>query len=92
MGRGKAKGRSLARGSSDPIERSLCDEHAKERYSVVREEQKDHDIYEDFERLERLITDLDHERGIEPFTRAELRRVMEDEAVLGEEPSASTAE
>jgi hypothetical protein len=58
----------------------------------VREEQKDHGIYEDFERLERLITDLDHERGIEPFTRAELRRVMEDEAVLGEETSAGTTD
>ena len=58
----------------------------------MREEQKDHAIYEEFERLERSITDLDRERGIEHFTRAELRRVMEDEAVLGEEPSASTAE
>jgi hypothetical protein len=58
----------------------------------MREEQKDHGIYEDFERLERLITDLDHERGIEPFTRAELRRVMEDEAVLGEETSAGTTD
>lgn len=55
----------------------------------MREEQKDHGIYEDFERLERLTTDLDRERGNEPVTRAELRRVMEDEAVLGEESSTT---
>ena len=55
----------------------------------MREEQKDHGIYEDFERLERLTTALDRERGIEPVTRAELRRVMEDEAVLGEESSTT---
>src|SRR5919199_4649803 len=31
----------------------------------MREEQKDHDIYADFERLDLLVTELDHERGTE---------------------------
>ena len=56
------------------------------------ERQKDYGIYEALERLDRPATDLDREGGIEPFTRAELRRVIEDETVLGEEPSASTPE
>jgi len=45
-------------------------------------------LYEDFERLNRLLTDLDRERGIEPITQGEARRVVEDEAVIGEEPPA----
>jgi hypothetical protein len=43
-------------------------------------------LNEDFERLDRLLRDL--ERGIEPITQGEMRRVVEDEAVIGEEPPA----
>ncbi len=53
----------------------------------MREEQEDPSVYEDFERLERLVSDLSDERGIAPPTRETVRRIMEDEAIVGEEPS-----
>ena len=52
----------------------------------MREEQKDPAIYEEFERLNQLMADLDSERGSEPPTQELLRRMVEDEAALGEEP------
>ena len=52
----------------------------------MREEQKDPAIYEEFERLNQLMAELDSERGSEPPTQELLRRMVEDEAALGEEP------
>ena len=51
----------------------------------MRREQDDPTFYEDFERLERLVADLGSERGVPPLTREQLRRIMEDETVVGEE-------
>jgi hypothetical protein len=56
----------------------------------MRQEQEDPTVYEDFERLERLVADFSSERGMPPPTREQLRRIMEDETVIGEEPSPST--
>ncbi len=57
----------------------------------MREEQDDPTLYEDFERLDRLVSDLGGERGMPPPTREQLLRIMEDEAVIGqEEPSPGT--
>ena len=52
----------------------------------VREEQADPVFYEDFERLQRLVTDLGGERGMPSLTRESVRRIMQDETVVGEEP------
>ena len=51
-----------------------------------REERGDPAMYEDFERLNRVVTDLDRERGIAAHPQEWLRRLMTDEAVIGEEP------
>jgi hypothetical protein len=56
----------------------------------MREEYENPALYEDFQRLNRLVADLDSERGIEPLTQESLRQLMEDEAVLGEEPRPTT--
>jgi hypothetical protein len=56
----------------------------------MREEYENPALYEDFQRLNRLVADLDSERGIEPLTQESLRQLMEDEAVLGEEPPTTT--
>jgi hypothetical protein len=57
----------------------------------MREEQNDPTVYEDFERLDRLVTDMSGERGMPPPTREQLRRIMQDETVVGQEgPSAAT--
>jgi hypothetical protein len=53
----------------------------------MREEENDPTVYEDFERLDRLVADRSSERGMPPPTREQLRRIMEDETVIGEEPS-----
>ncbi len=53
----------------------------------MRQEQEDPTFYEDFERLERLVSDMSGERGMPPPTRDQLRRVVEDETVIGQEPS-----
>ena len=52
----------------------------------LREEHGDPEIYEDFERLDRLLADLERERGIEPLTQARGLRIMKDEAIIGEAP------
>lgn len=52
----------------------------------MRQEQEDPTFYEDFERLERLVADMSGERGMPPPTRDQLRRVVEDETVIGQEP------
>ena len=52
----------------------------------VREEQANPVFYEDFERLERLVADLGSERGMPPLTRESLRRILQDETIVGEEP------
>ena len=56
----------------------------------MREEENDPVVYEDFERLDRLVADFSSERGMPPPTRERLRRIMEDETVIGEEPSPAT--
>ena len=52
----------------------------------IREEQKDPAVYEEFELLNQLMADLDGERGIEPPTQDQVRRIVQDEATIGEEP------
>ncbi len=42
-------------------------------------------MYEEFERLSRVVADLERERGIEPPTEGLLRQAMEDEAIAGED-------
>jgi hypothetical protein len=53
----------------------------------IREEQKDPAIYEyeEIERLNQLMADLDSEPGIELPTQGQVRRIVEDEATIGEE-------
>jgi hypothetical protein len=55
-----------------------------------REERSDPTMYEEFERLKRLGVSLDRARNIEPHPREWLHRLMEDEAVMGEEPPTAT--
>ena len=55
-----------------------------------REERADPAMYEEFEWLNRLVTDLDRERGIAAHPQEWLRRLMTDEAVIGEEPPTTT--
>jgi hypothetical protein len=50
-----------------------------------REERADPTMYEEFERLNRLGEELDRELGIEPHPQEWLRRIMEEEAVVGVE-------
>jgi hypothetical protein len=56
----------------------------------MREEQNDPTVYEDFERLERLVADLSSERDMPSLTRDQLRQIMEDETNIGQEPSPAT--
>jgi hypothetical protein len=58
----------------------------------MREEQNDPTVYEDFERLDRLVTDMSGERGMPPPTRKQLRRIMQDETVVGQEGPSAAAE
>jgi hypothetical protein len=51
----------------------------------MREEENDPTVYKDFERLNRLVADLNRERGIAPPMEGRVRRIMEDETVVGEE-------
>jgi hypothetical protein len=51
----------------------------------MREEHGDPELYEDFERLDRRLADLERERGIEPLTQARVLRIMKDETIIGEE-------
>ena len=53
----------------------------------MREEYKAPDIFEDFERLNRLVEDRNSERSFEPPTKEQLRQLIEYEATIGEEPS-----
>jgi hypothetical protein len=52
----------------------------------MRKEQANPTFYEDFERLERLVADFGRERGMPPPTQENLRRIIYDETVIGEEP------
>ena len=52
----------------------------------MRQEQEDPTFYEDFERLDQLVADIIGERGMPPSTRDRLRRVVQDETVIGQEP------
>ena len=52
----------------------------------LREDWKAPELFTEFERLSRLMAELDRERGIEPPTQEILRQYMEYEAVIGEEP------
>ena len=56
----------------------------------MRQDQEDPTLYEDFERLERLIADLSGERGMPPPTREQLRRILQEETIVGEEPYPAT--
>jgi hypothetical protein len=67
---------------------SLC----KPGIEKMREEWQDPTIYEEFEQLSRLMTDMEHERGIPALTPEVLRRVLEEEAVRGAEPPTTTTE
>ena len=58
----------------------------------MREEWEDPTWFEDFEDLSHRIAEMEREHGISPPTKEVLRRIMEDEAVIGEEPSATTTE
>ena len=58
----------------------------------MRREQEDSTFYEDFERLDRLVADMSGERGMPPPTRDQLRRVVEDETVIGQEEPSSAPE
>jgi hypothetical protein len=50
-----------------------------------REERGDPAMYEEFERINRLGVELDRKRNIEPHPQDWLRRLMEDETVVGGE-------
>jgi hypothetical protein len=56
----------------------------------MRQEQEDPTFYEDFERLDQLVADISGERGMPPSTRDRLRRVVQDETVIGQEPSPAS--
>jgi hypothetical protein len=57
----------------------------------MREEDKEPAYFEDFEYLMRRMVDMNRERGVPAAPTQEwLRRLMEDEAVVGEEPPALT--
>jgi hypothetical protein len=56
----------------------------------MRQEQEDPTFYEDFERLEQLIANLSGQRGTPPLTREQLRRIVEEETIVGEEPYPAT--
>lgn len=51
----------------------------------MREVENDPTVYEDFQRLDRLVADINRERGIPAPTGERLRRIMEDETTVGEE-------
>ena len=55
-----------------------------------RKERGDPTMYEDVERLNHLGADLEREQGIAAHTQEWLRRLMTDEAVIGEEPLTTT--
>ncbi len=56
----------------------------------MREENEDPAIYEDFERLNRLVDELNSERGFKSPTQEQLRQIMQFESVMGEEPPTTT--
>jgi len=57
-----------------------------------REEWQIPGLIEEFEDLSRQMAELDRERGIEPPTQEQLRQVMEEEAVIGQEPDDTTTQ
>jgi hypothetical protein len=57
--------------------------------SELREEYGDAEIYEDFERLDRVVADLDRERHVEPNTQEVVLRILKDESTIGEESSTT---
>src|SRR5215217_5710253 len=58
----------------------------------MREERQDPTLVEEFERLSRLMDDMDRERGIPDPTPEQLHRVLEEKAVRGEEPPTTATE
>jgi hypothetical protein len=64
----------------------LCEPAIQKR----RQERADPTMYEEFERLNRLGADLDRERGIKAHTQEWLRRLIKDEAIIGEESPTTT--
>ena len=56
----------------------------------MREEWQQSALYEDSEYLYRVCADLDRKRGIAAHPQEWLRRLMTDEAVIGEEPPTTT--
>ena len=58
----------------------------------MREEWEDPTWFELFEELGHRIAEMNRERGVSPPTKEVLRKIMENEAVIGEDPSATTTE
>jgi len=55
----------------------------------IREEEKDPTLFEDIERLNSVVADVgrQHEVAEEHFTKQQLRRFVEEEALIGKDDS-----
>jgi hypothetical protein len=58
----------------------------------MRRERKVAALYEEFEHLSSVLADLEREQDIEAPTREQLRQVIEDEAIAGEDEVISNEE
>ncbi len=58
----------------------------------MREEMDDPTMWEDFEHLCRTMAEMDRKRGIAPLTPEWLRKFLEWDATMDEEPSTTTTE
>src|SRR5215212_1186711 len=58
----------------------------------MREEREDPALLEEFERLVGVMANLDRERGIGALKPERVRKLLEEEAVIGEDPSATKTE
>jgi hypothetical protein len=56
----------------------------------MRQEWENPGLYAQFERLGRLMAEMDRERGIAPPTPERLRQIMAMEAAMAEEPPTAT--
>jgi hypothetical protein len=56
----------------------------------MRREQEDPTFYEDFERLVRVVDDFGGERGTSPPVPEQLRRILQDETLIGQAPYPAT--
>jgi len=53
---------------------------------------QDPTLQEEFEYVSRLMAEMDRKRGVAAHSRERLRRIVEDEAVVGGEPPTTTTE